>query len=549
MLRKLKIRNFALIEAVDLSFDEGFTVITGETGSGKSILLGALNLILGERADYGVIRNSQVKTIVEATFDIAAFQLETLFEENDLDYSPETVIRREINAQGKSRAFVNDTPVQLQQLKLLSEQLIHIHSQHHTLSLKNQQFHLELLDNLGGNVELLNEYKSQFLSWKKKTNELNTKKSHFQQLIKDADYNRFQLEELSELNLEKEDFTLLEQQLNKLENIKEIQIAFDALQAEYNADFGLFQRLNELVSYFEKIKGLDSQASEMFDRLNSLNIEFKDIAQEASGVNLEADLDISAKLEIEEKLNTFNKALKKHSCMNQTELLEFYKSLQESETSTSELEFEITQLEKSCGKMFQTLTQLAEKLSEKRKVEALSVCETLCKLLADLKLENTQLYFDISPLQKLDENGTDTVVLYFSPNLGMSPKPVDKTASGGELSRLMLAIQVQLSKIKRLPTILFDEIDTGVSGDVAEKIGNALRKMAENMQVFAITHLPQVAAKGKNHWKVEKDANQEKTETKVVPLNHLEKIHEVARLMSGSSINEAAIEHAKALMS
>lgn len=548
MLTTLNIQNFALIEEAQLMFQPGFTVITGETGSGKSILLGALNLILGERADYGVIRDKEAKTFVEATFQVKGFGLESFFEVHDLDFSNETVIRREITAQGKSRAFVNDTPVQLNILKELSEKLVHIHSQHHTLELKNPQFQLELLDVLSDNTQLRHEFKKVYDLWKRLSAKLAEKKSIYAKLLNDADYNRFQWEELSQLELEKYNYAALENELLSYERMDDVKTAFSSIVHLVSEDRGVTDLLSMLKSNLEKVQQLHPVLSSLSERIVASLIELKDIADEAEQQLDSLESDPERQADLTNKIDVFNRALRKHQTVDQQELLAFFESLSASQSDTEALENEIATLSKEVDALSRQVETLAEDLHKKRIANAPKVAAQLIEVLEELKLANTIIRFDLEKQAKTDETGFSKLALMFTPNAGMPPKPIEKAASGGELSRFMLALQLLLSAKKQLPTVLFDEIDTGVSGEVAQKIGNVLKKMGSHMQVMAITHLPQVAGKGMHHWKVQKSSETGHTLTKVVPLAEKERIEEIARLMSGENINEAALENAKTLM-
>jgi DNA repair protein RecN (Recombination protein N) len=548
MLLTLNIQNFALIEEAQLNFQSGFTVITGETGSGKSILLGALNLILGERADYGVIREKAAKTFVEATFLIKGFGLEDFFHQNDLDFADETVIRREITAQGKSRAFVNDTPVQLNVLKELSEKLVHIHSQHHTLELKNPQFQLDLLDVLADNSQLRQTFKKTFLDWKKINQTLTQKRAIFAKLLQDADYNRFQWEELNQLNLDAEDYLTLETELASFEKMEDLKAAFASTNFLISEENGISDRLSVLKSNLEKVQDLNPALKNLSERVVASLIELKDIAEEAE-VQLEnLESNPLRQSELTEKLDVYNRALRKHQVNNQIELLDIFKALSEAQSSTDDLENEIEKLAKQVEQLDAEVQKLASELHKNRIENAPKVSKQLIAVLDELKLVDTKIIFDLSVSNKMDENGNSSLTLLFSPNPGIAPKPIEKAASGGELSRFMLALQLLLSAKKQLPTLLFDEIDTGVSGEVAQKIGVVLQKMGAKMQVMAITHLPQVAGKGMNHWKVQKVNTNGSTLTEVIELNQNQRVEEIARLMSGENINEAALQNAKALM-
>ena len=548
MLANLHIQNFALIEEAQLNFQSGFTVITGETGSGKSILLGALNLILGERADYGVIRDKASKTFVEATFLVKGFELEDFFNQNDLDFAHETVIRREITAQGKSRAFVNDTPVQLNVLKELSEKLVHIHSQHHTLELKNPQFQLDLLDVLSDNTLRRQTFKKTFLDWKIINQVLVQKRAIFAKLLQDADYNRFQWEELNQLNLDAEDYLMIERELSSFEKMEDLKATFASTSFLISDENGISDRLSLLKSNLEKVRDLNPAMNSLSERVVASLIELKDIAEEAEVQleNLESNPQRQA--ELTEKIDVYNRSLRKHQVNNQAELLEIFKTLSEAQSSTVELENEIEKLVKQVDELDAEVQKLAAELHKNRVENAPKVSKQLISVLDELKLVDTKIIFDLSGANKMDENGNSNLTLLFSPNPGIDPKPIEKAASGGELSRFMLALQLLLSAKKQLPTLLFDEIDTGVSGEVAQKIGVVLQKMGAKMQVMAITHLPQVAGKGMNHWKVQKVNAKGSTLTEVIELNQNQRIEEIARLMSGENINEAALQNAKALM-
>lgn len=548
MLANLHIQNFALIEEAQLNFQSGFTVITGETGSGKSILLGALNLILGERADYGVIRDKASKTFVEATFLVKGFELEDFFNQNDLDFAHETVIRREITAQGKSRAFVNDTPVQLNVLKELSEKLVHIHSQHHTLELKNPQFQLDLLDVLSDNTLRRQTFKKTFLDWKIINQVLVQKRAIFAKLLQDADYNRFQWEELNQLNLDAEDYLMIEREFSSFEKMEDLKATFASTSFLISEENGISDRLSLLKSNLEKVRDLNPAMNSLSERVVASLIELKDIAEEAEVQleNLESNPQRQA--ELTEKIDVYNRSLRKHQVNNQAELLEIFKTLSEAQSSTVELENEIEKLVKQVDELDAEVQKLAAELHKNRVENAPKVSKQLISVLDELKLVDTKIIFDLSVANKMDENGNSNLTLLFSPNPGIDPKPIEKAASGGELSRFMLALQLLLSAKKQLPTLLFDEIDTGVSGEVAQKIGVVLQKMGAKMQVMAITHLPQVAGKGMNHWKVQKVNAKGSTLTEVIELNQNQRIEEIARLMSGENINEAALQNAKALM-
>ncbi len=551
MLNSLYIQNFALIEKVTLDFSKGFTVITGETGSGKSILLGALHLILGERADYSVIRNKEEKTVVEAVFKIRNFDLQTFFNQYELDFNEETIIRREISAQGKSRAFINDTPVQLNILKDLAEKLIHIHSQHHTIDLKNIDFQMELLDVLGDTLELKNEFNSLFLAYKKSRIQLNYKEETLKNALLNADYVKFQVDELEKLELTTTNFQEVESELKAIENSEDIKIGFSVLINQLTDEGDATNAINQLgqvKSKLDKLAGLYPQLDELTRRFRESYLEISDIGNEAFSNLDDLEVNPAQKELLTSKLDLFNSALRKHNVLDQSELLGIFATLSNAQLSVEELETEISELKNSLNALEVQLNLQATLLHEVRVSKALGIQNQLIELLSELKLPHTQIVFDLTKTDKFSANGLTEMKLLFSPNKGILPLPVERAASGGELSRVMLAFQYLISAKKQLPTLIFDEIDTGVSGEVAQKIGNILHKMGEYMQIFAITHLPQVAGKGQNHLKVTKSHDSDITTTQVLKLSEKERIEEIARLMSGDNINKAALENAKALM-
>lgn len=551
MLSSIVVQNFALIDRLTLNFNKGFTVITGETGSGKSILLGALNLILGGRADYSVIRDKSIKTIVEANFDIHKYNLKNFFDENELDYLEETIVRREITAQGKSRSFINDTPVSLTVLKDFSERMINIHSQHQTIELRDSNFQLELLDNLADTILIRNQYTSLFNQWKKNEKVLNSLIEQRSKLLLDADYNAFQAKELEELNLEKEDYSKIENELNQLEHAEEIQQSFgyiiEVLSQEGTAG-NVLDTFISLKAKMEKVASLHPDLSILSERIKSVYIEIKDIGEEAITGLDSISADPNQLLALNSKLDKFNQALRKHNVNSQSELLQIFEKFNHSQTNIEEIDLQIFELEKLGDVLQKQVLEKATELELKRQKAIQPIENEVVGLLEELKLPDSRFVIQLSNLEHLTSKGRNEVHILFTANKGIEPKSIEKAASGGELSRLMLSLQYLLSKKKQLPTIIFDEIDTGVSGEVAQRIGNLLAKMGTKMQLLAITHLPQVAGRGQFHWKVQKTLSDEKTLTQVLYLDENQRIEEIARLMSGDNINKAALENAKALM-
>ena len=547
MLRALRIQNFALIDALDLSFQNGFTVITGETGSGKSILLGALNLILGERSDFSLIGPSSDKAIVEVDYELAD-KWESFFKLNDLDFERLTTIRREILSSGKSRAFINDTPVQLSVLKQLSLQLVSIHSQYNTLELKNPDYQLQLLDILAQLKGDRNVFEEQYSKWKTINTELEKLKSLQLSADQRIDYLSFQVEELAELQLDKVDYTEIEAEFNLIESAEEIQRIMVSLHNAIDEDGAIHDQLVQLNQLVAKYSASTEELGNMADRLKSAAVELSDIAKEAMRLNERLDAQPQRLIELEDKLNRYNHVLRKHHALDQKALIEMERNFKEELKTTSGDIDRIQELEKEVDQAYSEMIELAEVLHQKRLNSTSQLSGELKTILNELKLPETQLTFEVTKRPSVSSSGISDLSILFSANKGMVPVPVQQAASGGELSRLMLALQKMVSAKMKLPTILFDEIDTGVSGEVADKIGRLLHEMGKEMQLMAITHLPQVASKGMHHLKVEKSIQQDITVTRVRELSGAEREIEIARLMSGEEISDAAIHAARQLM-
>ncbi|MFT6503107.1 MAG: DNA repair protein RecN (Recombination protein N) [Crocinitomicaceae bacterium] len=549
MIKSLRIENFALIDSVNIQFEGGFTVITGETGSGKSILLNALNLILGERANFSVIGELKDKSVVEAEIDISGFKMKNFFEANQLDYFDLTIVRREIYKQGRSRAFINDIPVQLNILKELTGGLIHIHSQYNTLELKDKDFQLRLLDILAGTLKKRTQFQNVFAGYQLKKKELTEKSLLLAESSSKIDYDSFQLTELQALDLENIDYEAMKQELSKFENADELLASFGALVNLLEMDGGVLQQLGQVNTTLEKNASIDPVLNDLQQRVASVLIELKDISSEAEEQSGSISIDPKQLVELSSKLDSFNKATFKHRVQNQEELLHLMQDLNGSSDDLAQLEGDIARLTNEIQLEEAKLMELGEVLHNARKKSIPEIESRITKSLNELKLENTILEFRLSKELKLTKFGVSNLEIYFSPNVGLPPVPIHQAASGGELSRVMLALQSLMSQKIQLQTILFDEIDTGVSGDVAQKIGQTLKSMGAGMQVIAITHLPQVAAKGEQHLSVSKAIIDGRTQSSVIELDMAARIEETARLMSGDEINEAALANAKALMS
>ena len=548
MLNSLYIQNFALLNEVKLDFHSGYTVITGETGSGKSILLNALNLILGERADFKVIGPRGDKAIVEAEFTIDLKQFQSFFDENDIDAFPTTIVRREISSQGRSRAFINDVPVQLNVLKAFSENVVSIHSQYNTLDLKRKEYQLETLDTLADLVADRKAFQIAFANYKEVSNRLEKLKNQYASEQKDKDYNEFQLNELRSLNLSSNDFVQLEAELNRIENSDTILNVYAQIRAVLSDENAVLDQLRNLKSALVKAGSLDETIRSFEERIQSVLVELVDVEASAEDEASKLEIDPSKKVELQEKVDEYNRIALKHRAEGQHQLLELMNELSSLVDGLDELEAEIGSLEEETAKALAKSHQLAGNLFEARSNAKATIEKQLTDLLNELKLPETTVNFKLTRGENLSNSGDTLIDLLFSANKGVSAVPIENAASGGELSRVMLALQKMISEKKKLPTVFFDEIDTGVSGDVAQKIGTLLHSMGQNMQLIAISHLPQVAAKAHNHLKVEKSSNTEMTQTSITELLENQRVEEIARLMSGEQINEAAISNAKALM-
>jgi DNA repair protein RecN (Recombination protein N) len=548
MLHALRIKNFALINQIELVLKPGYTVITGETGSGKSILLHALNLILGERADFSVIGPESDKAVVEAEFEMKGFHLESFFQENDLDQEDRTIIRREINMNGKSRAFINDTPVSLAVLKNLTSALVNINSQYNTLELKNKTYQLEVLDTLSELQMKRADFAALFKRFNEQKTLLSNLKSSLSLALQQKDYTNFQLIELEGLLLDSVDYTSVETELKKIENGEGLILSFSSIIGAIEDENQLVDKLHSLRTILDRSKGLDTAVDDLSIRLNAVLIELNDISSDASRALELVETNPEKLLDLTDSLNHFNHVLKKYSVRNQQDMLELRDRLQKELFDTEATERQIIELEDVLKNLEKEITTKAKELHQDRLKAVHPVAAELQEILEELKLPNTKLSFQLTEREELNQFGLTDVNLLFSANVGIETVPIEKAASGGELSRVMLALQKMISEKKVLPTILFDEIDTGVSGDVAQKIGALLQKMGTHFQLLAISHLPQVAAKASHHFKVEKEIIGNRTETKVKSLEMEERIEEIARLMSGENITPAAIETAKSLM-
>jgi len=549
VLTGLIIKNFALIDHLEVNFSSGMTSITGETGAGKSILLGGLGLVLGNRADLSTLKDLNQKCFVEATFSIQDYKLKDLFEELDLDYDSITLIRREILPTGKSRAFVNDTPVNLNTLQRLGQELIDVHSQHQTLSLTQTEYQLEVLDALASNKELLIEYQNKLVVFKSLDDKLNKLTVLQDSQKQDLEYSTFLLEELIEANLVSGMLIPLEEEEQELIHAEEIGLSLlKASQIISEEQMGVEEQLNEIRSALQKVSLLSEKYAPLFNRVESLKIELLDLNQE---IQLQAE-QIEAnpqRLEVVKiSLQKIYDLQAKHKCQSVKELIAICESLDEKVQSTATIGEDLIKLAKEREVLNDELLELAQNISHKRKNTIPSLKEELESLLGVLGMPNARFNIDLLPSQRMLLNGKDELVFEFSANKGSNFGSLKKVASGGELSRIMLSIKAILSRFKTLPTIIFDEIDTGVSGEVSYKIGEVMHRMSRYMQVITISHLPQVAAKGAHHFKVYKETIDQSTYTQLKKLNPEDRIQEIAQMLGGEEISETAVQHAKELL-
>lgn len=545
MLRSLRIQHFALIDEVQLHFEQGFTVFTGETGSGKSIILAATQLILGERADLQVIAPGAKKAIVEAVFEISESYL-PFFQENDLDFEAQTLIRREIAIEGKSRAFINDVPVSLQVLKQLTSHLVQIHSQYNTLELKSKKYQLALTDLLLGLDQRRIEFSTQFQYFQQLQKQVEVLQNEFDTASAQQDYNQFLLEELQGLNLEDPKIQQLDHELERFANAAQLEEAQAAL-ASILDDNGPYAQLYTRKASIDKVKSIDSEMQAFAQRLDQILIELKELSRDAEASSFQ-DIDPSQLPALEALQDKINSALLKHRVRDVQDLLALQAELALKIQGLEEQELALSTLKEELQLLQDNLWLDANQLHQNRLDGVEQLAQNLELILQDLKLPHTKLAFDLQQTEQLNASGCTQIDLLFSANLGHSPVPVERAASGGELSRLMLALQKMSSEKKALPTIIFDEIDTGVSGDVALKIGKLLNEMSANGQCMAISHLPQVAARAAHHFLVQKSVVAERMQTQVSPLASEARIEEIARLLSGEAITEAAMANAKALL-
>lgn len=548
MLSRIYIQNFALIDQLEINFKKGLQVITGETGAGKSIILGALRLILGERADSKSISDFSTKSVVEAEFKISE-SLKIFFEENDLDFEVDTIIRREILPSGKSRAFVNDVPVTLDVLKELSERLIDIHSQFETSQLFSEEYQFKIIDGLSENKNLIETYQNNYFEFQRKQKELEKLKNTLSEGNKESDYKLFLLEELEAAQLESVNYELLQSQISLAENKGAISELLAQIFARTDQEeVGLFDGFYDVKNKLSRVADLSLQFSELNARLEENYVEFKDILFQLQNEAEKLDANPEDLLVLQEQNDKINALFLKHKVSDIEDLLKIKEELSLEKNSFEDIENKIAQLEKEIAEASQSLLKKAEILSKNRKKTSPVFVEKVESLLHQLGLEKAKVQVELSSTREFGKFGTEKIQLLFQANAGFALKPIQNAISGGERSRVMLSIKKLMAENAELPTLILDEIDTGVSGRIADEMGNVMQEMAENMQLIVITHLAQVAAKGNDNYKVQKSDIEGKTQTRIFPLNQEEKLTEIAQLLSGSKITDAAILQAKELM-
>lgn len=549
MITSLSIENFALIEKLSISFSGGFSIITGETGAGKSILLGAIGLVLGKRADLSSLKDKEKKCVIEAEFSLGNYDLKSFFEANDLDYEDQTILRREILPSGKSRAFINDSPANLQQLQELAFYLIDIHSQNETRELGDEDFQFKIIDAVASNKAELQTYSKLLKDYKKSAAELQALQKTLSNSLKEKDYNTFLLDELLAANLVEGEQEELESQQRQLSNVEFLKENFDkAISLSNDETYGILQHLREFKAVLKKNATVSEELNQFSDRAESIYIELSDVVSELENSSAKL-LDDPAQLEIvNQKLQAIYNLQKKHQVSTVEELIEIRNNLDNQALSFSELESKIEAVQQTIDAVVQELNAQAEIINKKRVAAVPKLTDQLQEILSELGMPNVRFQIEVRPSEDFLPTGKDQLTFLFSANKGSDFGVLKKVASGGEMSRIMLAVKSILAQYSNLPTIIFDEIDTGVSGEIADKMGNIMRTMSGKMQLFAITHLPQIAAKGEVHFKVFKVVSEDGTTSELKRLDTNERVQEIAQMLSGSSVSDSAINHAKALL-
>ena len=548
MLHKLTISNYALIDTLEISFTDGMTTITGETGAGKSIILGALSLLLGKRADTTVLKDKDKKSIVEATFSLPNDSLSTFFESLDIDFDKETIIRREITPQGKSRSFVNDTPVGLQTLKELGTILIDIHSQHQNLFLKESSFQCQVVDAEANNTVLLEQYQQELQTLHSIEKELHTFLADIQKKKDDLSYYKFRLDELTKADIHEGELAHLEQESLLMEHSEEIKTMLAQADDAFSGENALLSQLKNIQHSFERNAGLSVQFQQIAERLSQSYIELSDISDEIAKSNANLDFDPQQKEEVENRLDLLNNLLHKYSASDEQSLLQKKDELQSLVDNLENADFHCDELQKQFDKQREIVSALAQKLHINREKAIKNLCPQIVNLLQKLGMPSVSFDIMMTQAKEFHANGIDEIQMVFSANKNIAPQWLGEISSGGELSRVMLCLKYILAKNKSVQTIIFDEIDTGVSGEIADQMGTMMLDMAKEMQIITITHLPQIAVKAQKQFKVFKTETSETTSTNIVQLTHEQRVEEIAKMLSGKTITDAALNNAKMLL-
>jgi len=550
MLQSIYIQNYALINELEIDFNQGLNIITGETGAGKSILLGALSLVLGQRADTSVLKNKTKKCFVEAKFLIGQYQVKDFFQSNDLDYEVLTTIRREITDKGKSRAFINDTPVNLTVLKDLSKELIDIHSQHESLLLGDDYFQLSLVDSFANHSELLSAYRDKYEQYNILSSEYNKLVNNADKAKSDLDYFQFQFEQLEALKLQDGEQDALEEEIEQLNHAEEIKLKLsESYGLLSGAEISVIANLKQAKNAIESISQYIKEGKELAQRINTTYIELQDITNEVELLDEKVELDPGRIDFIRERLDSIYALEQKHKVSTVKELIHIKGELQQKIDQITSYDFELAKVKKQLDSLSNEMEQSAENISKNRRKVIPGIENKVIEVLKLLGIPNANFKIEQIPSKEYLPTGKESIQFLFSANKNVALEELSRVASGGEISRLMLSIKSLMVEMATLPTIIFDEIDTGTSGEIADKMGSIIKKMSKNMQVINITHLPQIAGKGDYHYLVYKKDNHETTNTYIKLLSHEERIKEIAKMLSGEALTEAAIQNAKVLLS
>lgn len=550
MLRSLYIQNYALIEKLNIDFESGFSVITGETGAGKSIMLGAIALLLGQRADLKTIRQGAAKCVIEAKFDISSYEMAAFFEENELEYEEECILRRELSVTGKSRAFINDTPASLTQMKEIGEMLLDVHSQHQNLLLNKEGFQLKVLDILAHNDEALTLYQETFRQWKEAKQHLEALKTKAEENRADEDYIRFQLQQLEEARLQENEQEELEQEAETLTHAEEIKLGmYKTTQLLAGAEGDVLSLIKGSINALQGVQQVYMPVIELLERLNSSYIELKDIAQEISDKEEEIDVNPARLEEVNSRLNLIYSLQQKHRVDSVKELLNLQAHYATKLSAITSSDEDIEQANRQVQALWEKVQEQGRILTEKRSKAAREVERQMAIRLLPLGMPNVRFQVEMTLKKEPSSAGLDGVNFLFSANKNGTLQNISSVASGGEIARVMLSVKAMIAGAVKLPTIIFDEIDTGVSGEIADRMADIMQEMGEaDRQVISITHLPQIASRGKVHYKVYKQDNEKETISHIRRLDSEERIEEIAHMLSGATLTEAALQNAKTLL-